>query len=156
MMRKSLFKKNTERGQSFMELGISLVFLLVVLCVMVDLGWAFYTMISLRDIAQEATAYGSMCAKDKVGIEERFRDSTTSPLDADEISSFTLQYCNPLTGACTNSNPKKGDFITVSATYQHQIVTPFVGAFLGNIQEYPLSVTASNSIMALEGTHCDN
>lgn len=156
MMRKYLFKKRTERGQSFMELAISLVFLLIVLSVMVDLGWAFYTLISLRDIAQEATSYGSMCAKDKNGIEERFRESATSPLDAGDISNFTLQYCTPATMACRNNNPLKGDFISISATYQHHIVTPFIGVFLGNVQEYPLSVTASNSIMVLEGTHCDN
>lgn len=156
MMRKNLFKKSTERGQSFMELAISLVFLLMVLSVMVDLGWAFYTLISLRDIAQEATAYGSMCAEDKAGIEERFRESATSPLDADDISSFTLKYCNPMTYACTSNNPQTGQFITISATYQHHIVTPLIGAFLGNVQEYPLSVNSSNSIMVLDGTHCDN
>lgn len=156
MMRKYSFKKSTERGQSFMELAISLVFLLIVLSVMVDLGWAFFTLISLRDIAQEATAYGSMCAKDKAGIEERFRESATSPLDANDITSFKLEYCNPMTYACSDANLKTGNFITISATYQHHIVTPLIGAFLGNVQKYPLSVNASNSIMVLEGTHCDH
>ena len=156
MLRKHSSRNNYERGQSFMELAVSLVFLLIVLSVMVDLGWAFYTLISLRDIAQEATAYGSMCAKDQAGIEERFRESATSPLDSNDISSFSLKYCNPMTMGCTTTNPKKGDFITVSATYQHHIVTPLIGAFLGNVQEYPLSVNASNSIMVLEGTHCDH
>ena len=156
MMRKQWFRKNTERGQSFMELAISLVFLLILVSVMVDLGWAFYTLISLRDITQEATAYGSMCAKDQVGIEERFRKSATSPLDANDISDFELQYCNPSTMICTTNNPLEGNFITITATYQHHIVTPFIGAFIGNVQEYPLSVNSSNSIMVLEGTHCDN
>lgn len=155
-MRKHWFRKNTERGQSFMELAVSLVFLLILVSVMVDLGWAYFTLISLRDITQEATAYGSMCAKDTAGIEERFRKSATSPLDADDITEFELQYCNPSTMICRNNNPKKGDFITLTATYRHRIVTPFIGAFIGNVQEYPLTVNASNSIMVLEGTHCDN
>lgn len=148
-------RNNSERGQSFMELAISLVFLLILVSAMVDLGWAFYTMISLRDITQEATAYGAMCASDTSGIEERFRKSASSPLNADDISEYELRYCTPI-GVCRTNTPKTGDFIRLTATYQHHIVTPFVGIFLGNVQDYPLTVTTSNTIMVLDGNHCDN
>ncbi len=155
MLRRHYNQRNSERGQSFMELALSLVFLLILLSVMIDLSWAFYTMISLRDVTQEAAAYGSMCAEDKWGIENRLRKSATTPLDANDISNFTLEYCTPY-GVCRTHTPKTGDFIRLTATYQHHIVTPFIGMFIGNVQQYPLTVNTASAIMMLEGTHCDH
>ncbi len=59
-MRKGFNRRKSERGQAFVELALSMVFLLTLLSAVVDLGWAFYTLIALRDMAQEGAAYGSL------------------------------------------------------------------------------------------------
>ncbi len=40
-----------------------------------------------------------------------------------------------------------GNSVRVTVTYQHQIVTPFLGAFIGNKWKYPLSVNVSDTIL---------
>jgi hypothetical protein len=143
-----LFKhKDGERGQGFMELAISLVFLLVLFSAMVDLAWAFYTLISLRDAVQEAAAYGSMCPDRLDLIEVRLRQSASAPVDMNQIADFDIKYCNPVpNGTCRTTNPQRGDYLRVRVSYLHEIITPFVGAFI-NRQTYPLEVIVSDTIM---------
>jgi Flp pilus assembly protein TadG len=150
MPTRSRLTMKSERGQSFMELGISLVFLLVLLTVVIDLGWAFYTMIALRDTAQEAASYGIMCPDDYL-IRERLRNSTSAPLNASDIDNgnVTVEFLDPLTGYAV-SPPQHGDLVRVSVTIQHQIIVPFVATFIGTTS-YPLSVNVSDTLMV---DHC--
>jgi Flp pilus assembly protein TadG len=145
MKRKLFNRRDGERGQGFMELGISLVFLLVLLSAMVDLAWAFYTLIALRDAVQEAAAYGSMCPDRLDLVEIRLRQSASAPVDMNQISDFDIKYCNP-GGTCRTNNPVRGDYLRVRVSYMHEIITPFVGAFI-NSQSYPLEVIVSDTIM---------
>ncbi len=141
--------RKSERGQGFMELAISLVFLLILFSAMVDLAWAFYTLISLRDAVQEAAAYGSMCPDRLDKIELRLKQSASAPVDMSQIQAgdFSISYCDPYPGGpCRDTNPKRGDYLRVSVRYMHEIITPFVGAFI-NRQTYPLEVIVSDTIM---------
>lgn len=135
-----------ERGQGFMELAISLVFLLVLLSAVIDLGWAFYTMIALRDAAQEAASFGAMCPTNTGLIRERLRLSASTPLDMDDIdpNDITIEVVDPTTEVV--KPVALGMNMRVTVTVHHQIMTPFVGAFIGR-QEYPLTVTVSDTIM---------
>jgi Flp pilus assembly protein TadG len=145
-MKRKLFKRRDgERGQGFMELAISLVFLLILFSAMVDLAWAFYTLISLRDAVQEAAAYGSMCPDKPAQIEDRLKQSASAPVNMAQLTDFDIKYCAP-GGACRTNNPVKGDYLRVRVTYLHEIITPFVGAFI-NTQTYPLEVIVSDTIM---------
>ena len=143
----------SERGQSFTELAISLVFLLTLLSAVIDIGWAFYTMIALRDAAQEAAAYGAICpfASDSVTpntnlIRQRLMVSVTDPIDlrdldpADILISFTNK-----SGTAVSTPVMEGN-VVVSATIHHTILTPFVGTFIGT-QEYPITVTVADTVM---------
>jgi Flp pilus assembly protein TadG len=145
MKRKLFNRRNGERGQGFMELAISLVFLLILFSAMVDLAWAFYTLISLRDAVQEAAAYGSMCPDNLASIENRLKKSASAPVNMDQLTDFDIKYCEP-GGACRTTNPVRGDYLRVRVTYLHEIITPFVGAFI-NRQSYPLEVIVSDTIM---------
>lgn len=148
-----LHTTNRERGQAFMELAISLVFLLILFSAVVDLGWAFYTMTALRDVAQEAATYGAMC-DDEGMIEDRLRAGASAPLDMALLEDEAIKVCfnkpTSLSEAICDDSvpPKAGDIVRISITYQHQIVTPFVGAFIGNAQQYPLEVTVSDTVLA--------
>ena len=50
----------SERGQSLVELSISLVVLLYLLSGAVEFGLAFFQFVQLRDAAQEGALFGSM------------------------------------------------------------------------------------------------
>jgi len=160
MLRIRKIHRKGERGQAFMELAISLVFLLILLSVVIELGWAFYEMIALRDAAQEAASFGAMCPPDQsLGddpaipsgnyalIWDRLRLSATTPLNTDdldyngvEIKMFEAGTTNEVTV------PALGDTIFISLTYGHDIKAPFVGAFIGR-QSYNLTVNVSDTIM---------
>lgn len=158
-MRKRLFiQRRSERGQAFMEMAISLIFLLILLSAVIDLGWAFYTIIALRDAAQEAASYGSMkpCFKDASGtnqantanIKLRLQQSATSPLKMSDIPDSNIE----ISVVDSAGNPVAlpydyGQIVRVKVTVLHKIMTPFVGAFIGNNWEYPLSVTVSDTIL---------
>ena len=52
--------RRNERGQSLVELAISLVFLLTLVAGVVDPGVAFINYVAMRDAAQEAAIFGSL------------------------------------------------------------------------------------------------
>jgi Flp pilus assembly protein TadG len=156
-------RRRRERGQAFTEMALTLMFLLVLLSVVVDLGWAFYTLVTLRDAAQEAAAYGAMCPKKDDGtantdsIRQRLIFSSTAPIDLRTVPSsdvdiqvwFTaLANTDPSTAIdlAPVTTPVMGGNVVVRVTLQHQIVTPFVGAFIGR-QQYPLTVQVADTVM---------
>ena len=132
-----------ERGQSFMELAVSLVFLLILLSVVIDLGWAFYTMTALRDTAQEAASYGIMCP-DELQIVERLLRSATAPLSTEDIDEGAIFVESIPVGS--NTAWHKGSIVRVEVTIDHTIMVPFLGAVI-NRTTYPLSVNVSDTIM---------
>jgi hypothetical protein len=153
-------QRRGQRGQAFTELAISLLFLLILMSVMIDLGWAFYTLIALRDAAQEAASYGAICPFEEDNltantalIRERLRLSATAPIDMRDIDLNDIEIWftdlpdpadpDDLTAITT---PVMGGNIVVRVTIQHKIMTPFAGAFIGT-QEYPLTVQIADTVM---------
>ena len=149
MTNKQHTQNKSERGQGFMELAISLVFLLVLFSAVVDMGWAFYTLTALRDVAQEGASYGAMCANsDKV--KTYVRESASSPIDMRDLTDSAINVCytRPGTTTCvTPATANRGDTVRVSVRIDHKIVTPFVGAFIGK-QEYPLEVDVKDTVLS--------
>lgn len=154
MKRNGTRVKKSERGQAFVELALSLVFLLVLLSVLVDLGWAFYTMIAMRDTVQEAAVYGSMCPVDQNLIEERLRLSASEPLDMDTVDAadIDIDIVNP--AGTVVGTIARGNSVRVTLRYNHQIVVPFVSAFIGT-STYPLEVTVADTILKETNDDCD-
>ncbi len=140
----------SERGQSFMELAISIVFLLILLAAVIDLGWAFYTMTALRDTAQEAASYGTMCPDIDL-IKQRLRLSTTAPIKATDIDPSKIQVTfldldgNQLDPLDPNTK-YKGNIVHVSVEIEHHIETPFISTFIGTTT-YPLRADVSDTVM---------
>lgn len=85
----------SERGQSFIELGLSMVFLLVLLAGVMDLGRVIFTYIALRDAVQEGAAYAAI-EPDNCGLAiKRIREHTSGAVDLNEINadiSVTITY----------------------------------------------------------------
>ncbi len=164
MLRKRSSRLNDERGQSFMELAISLLFLLILLAAVIDLGWAFYTMVALRDTAQEGAAFGAMCPDNLTRVRTRLLESATAPIDIHDLEAGDIEICligpnpaaQPALFACPASQSQdgstwaaRGNNVRVTLRIQHHILTPFVGTFIGT-QTYPLTVTVSNTILVDE------
>jgi len=151
--RKNVLTRKSEKGQGFVELGLSLVFLMILLAVVIDLGWAFFTLIALRDAAQEAASVGAICPTDNTIVLARLKEAATSPIDMSRIEDNRITMCafDPLTTpkACKTSGIAVGDSFEVVITYDHQIMVPLVGAFIGK-QTYPLTVNSVDTILTTD------
>ena len=149
---KNLQPNPKKKGQSFVEFALILPFLLVLVAALIDLGWMYLTMVSLREAAQEAASYAAVCPNDTTGIRERLRSSSTDPIDLSVSSipdsDITICVLSPSSTTCPSPATAAaiGQDIRVTVTFNHKIITPFVGSFIGN-QEYPMSSSARNQIL---------
>ncbi|MDX1378253.1 MAG: TadE/TadG family type IV pilus assembly protein [Anaerolineales bacterium] len=130
----------SERGQSLVELSISILILLVLLAGAVEFGMAFFQFVQLRDAAQEGALFGSINPSDKTGIESRIRNSSNSPVNLTDTSavSITITLDGP---AC------EGNGITVGVSFNHQIFMPFIPQILGT-STIPLNATVTDTILS--------
>src|SRR5215211_6100079 len=86
-----LKRKKSERGQSLVELAISLLILLYLLSGAVEFGIVFFQYVQLRDAAQEGALYASMNPSDGDGIEARVRAAASSPIDLSDTSAVKVE-----------------------------------------------------------------
>jgi hypothetical protein len=89
----------SERGQSLVELAVSLVILLYLLSGAAEFGILFFQYVQLRDAAQEGALYGSVYPNDKAPIEARVRGSSGSPLDLQTQVDVYVRATDKTTGA---------------------------------------------------------
>ena len=155
-------KQKMEKGQAFLELAVSVLFLLILLSAVIDLGWALYEMIAMRDAAQEGATYGAICQFYGDGtagyyyptVMERITKSATAPLDIAKTK-VEIDFYDPTDVKIGSSDlfftktrdPDYGDKVRITIKYNHQIVTPFVGTFIGNQWNYPLEINVSDSVL---------
>jgi hypothetical protein len=94
-------KRISERGQSLVELGVSLLILLYLLSGAAEFGILFFQYVQLRDAAQEGALYGSMNPANIAEITNRVRFSSESPLDLDAlITSGEVGVAISIDGCC--------------------------------------------------------
>lgn len=154
-------KTMEERGQSLVELGVSLLILLFLLSGAAEFGILFFQYVQLRDAAQEGALYGSMnpTAMSWSNIETRARAASSSPIDlADasqvDVSVFvenkdtavkTLVWKN---GAVQGSTTIacEGHGIQVTVEYDHEIFMPFMPQLL-SLEEIHLTATVVDTIL---------
>lgn len=141
-MRARSMYTNSERGQSLIELGLTLTFVLILLSGVVDIGRAFFNYMALRDAAQEGALYGSINPTDSNGIQERVRNSSSllQGLFGDPAADTSIDI-NVDDPACT------GNGIQVQVAYDNfPLTTPFLGSFLGQ-QTVAISASAVDTIL---------
>jgi len=135
---------HAEKGQSLVELALTLLIILTLLAGAVDLGSAFFSYVAIRDAAQEGALYGSLYPTDTNGIYYRVRQSSSAPVDLSDISIVTVPPPSTPQGACrplSGSNP-----ITVTVRYNYELSMPFIGAILGT-DKIPLSASVTDTIL---------
>lgn len=130
----------SERGQSLVELAISIFILVYLLAGAVEFGLAFFQYVQLRDAAQEGALYGSMNPLDMGGLDDRVRAASTSPIDLTDTSAVTVTP-TIIGSAC------EGNGIQVTVSYNHRIFMPFIPQFIGS-SIIPLNATVTDTILS--------
>ena len=127
-----------EKGQSLVELAVSLVILLLLVGGIVDLGRAFFTSMSLRDAVQEGALYGSIDPTNTTAIKNHVLSTSSMSPDMIGLNDITIEIIN---APCT------GNRIKVTAVYtDFPITMPFMGVVLGG-QTIPLSASVTDTIL---------
>ena len=137
--------KQRERGQSMVELALTITILMVLLAGTIDLGRAFFTWLALRDAAQEGASYGSAVpAATLPMIETRVRETFSDVVpdlgaDIDVFVNFQGPRC------LGNAVPST---IEVVILYQNfPLPMPFLGTIVGG-QTIPIKATIEDSIIS--------
>jgi hypothetical protein len=137
------FTTSKERGQSLTELALFMVFLLILVAGVVDIGRAFFVYIEMRDVAQEAALIAAIEGLDCSGVEIRVRTSTDSLPDLIDGGVVDLT-CNP----SDPSTASPGENITITATHEDfELAMPFLGTLLGG-QTVDISASIIETVVA--------
>ena len=144
-----LQKSKYQRGQSLVELAISLTIILMLLSGAVDFGMAFFSYTAMRDAAQEGALYGSFNPRDIQGIIYRVQKSSSNPVNLSDSTRVTITVTptNGITYECQGTGPNGTNGIQVTVHYEYPLVMPFLGAFIGS-QTIPLTATVTDTILS--------
>ena len=136
------------------ELAISLLFMLLLVAGVVDLGRAFFVYIALRDAAQEGAAYASiartapddpmMCTE----IVNRVRStSNTQIVDLTQASVSVVFNGGIPCGASSNNDACWQKSVEVIVTENNfHLTTPLLGTFIGS-QTVPISASILDTVV---------
>ncbi len=159
---RTLLPSNKQRGQSLVELAISLTVMLLLLSGAVTFGMALFSYVSLRDAAQEGALWGSFNPAGLTGgvidttkvntdaIRARVRASSTSPVNLSDPSVVPDGYIEVgLTNpgyACEGLDGSNApNAITVSVGYDYHVFMPFLSAITGD--HIHLKATVTDTIL---------
>ena len=150
--RKSRFVPG-ERGQSLVELAVSLPVIILLLIGTVDFGMAIFSYSILRDAAQEGAFYGSFNPANKAEIENRARNISprggtgvfSSPVDLRNKTLVKVDV-NAIGAACQGITNGSANSLQVSVSYRYPVIMPFAGQIIGS-NTIALTGTATNVIL---------
>jgi hypothetical protein len=138
-----------EKGQSLIELAVSLVLLLLILAGIFDLGRAILSYFILQDAAEEGIVYGVSFPTDCYQIALRIRsnlegtlvdDTYSIAVDIEDASGgYTACYSIPYAQVYASKK------MQITLKYDFQISMPFLGAFTG--QTIPMTITTNGVIL---------
>jgi len=149
-MNKCTQPSQNERGQSMVELALTITILMVLLAGTIDLGRAFFTWLAMRDAAQEGASYASInpsatdldctVSTDQICLRiwDNLQQVVKDPLADVKVD---VTYSGP---HCLGSSIGK---ITVFIDYTNfNLMMPFLGIFVGN--SIPIRATINDTIVA--------
>ena len=142
-----------EKGQSLVELALSILFLFILVAGVIDLGRAFVTYIALRDAAQEGAAYASVARTDKTEamqcaniVTRTQTSSNTQIVDLNQTTVDVRLGGVPCAGA-SNANACFGQEVEVEVSFANfQLTTPLLGTVLGS-QTFPISASIIDTVL---------
>jgi Flp pilus assembly protein TadG len=147
---------SSERGQSLVELAISLVILLYLLSGAVEFGIIFFQYVQLRDAAQEGALYASThpTQADLTAIQDRIKGSSSSPINlTNEVANGNVTIAISIDGIPSTDAANyatvdcEGHGLQVQVSYTHRIFMPFMPRLLGR-NTIPLNATVTDTILS--------
>lgn len=150
-MKSKIHSKQIERGQSMVELALSITVLMILLAGTIDLGRAFFTWQAMRNAAQEGASYGSIFPP---GGDITCSNLTSPPYPQicqriyDNLGQvITNPYADALIHVSLPTNNCLGSTIQVDV-YDNQfpLTMPFLGTILGT-QTITIHATINDSII---------
>jgi hypothetical protein len=144
---------NRERGQSLVEIAISLPVIILLLLGTFDFGMAIFSYAIIRDAAQEGALYGSFNPDNKAEIENRARN--ISPQGEDEIFSSPVDLLDKdlvqvevkaIGNSCQGTTDGEANSLRVRVRFYYPILMPFIGSIIGS-DTIPLTGSATNVIL---------
>jgi len=151
-------KKNKgERGQSLVELAISITVIAMLLAGAAEFGIALFQYIQLRDAAQEGALYGSIYPADTTGIRNRVRYVSLTPIDLSSTSlvpdaNIIITAKDSAGTTVSNTVVCPGGEITVEVKFNHTIFIPFATLFTGGSTTIPLSGKVADTVLNSSAT----
>lgn len=146
-------RRSSERGQSLVEIAISLPVIILILLGTIDFGMAIFSYAIIRDAAQEGALYGSFNPDNKAEIENRARN--ISPQGEDEIFSSPVDLTNKeliqvevkaIGNSCQGTTGGEANSLRVRVRYYYPFLMPFIGSIIGS-DTIPLTGSATNVIL---------
>ena len=147
-MQENLIQKTEkhERGQSMVELAISLIVILYLLMGAVEFSIALFQYVTISDAAQEGAIYGSVNPLDTNGMKQRAVATASDILVLDPgnitVSLVGDGYCEGL--SALGLGPPNS--IKVEIKYSHQIFLPLVTPMIGT-DKIRLTAVTTNTIL---------
>jgi Flp pilus assembly protein TadG len=137
-MKSNQVTNKNERGQSLVEMAISLIIILFLLVGAVEFSIALYQYVAMRDAAQEGALYGSIHPDEEAQIKQRVVAAasdvlTLSPDNTNvqiEILPTSAPRCEGLTYDPDTASMVPNT-IKVTVTFSHTIFMPLVPAMIG-------------------------
>lgn len=136
-----------ERGQSLMEMAVSVVVIVILLAGIVDLGRAIFTFISLRDAAQEGLTYAAIYPFPCNRIQQRIDDTLdNTPVTYRQVEYYYEGAYHQCAAAdVAKVGPGTEVKITVAQT-DFPITMPFLGSILGR-QNIEIKAVITGSVV---------
>lgn len=139
-----------EKGQSMMELAISITLLMVLLAGLVDLGRALIIYFDLQDAAEEGIVYGTSFPTDCNQILLRVADNIPTQFIASSVTvNIYIQdaYGNYISCyTIATSDVYAGKLMKVQILYNYPITMPFLGTFTGG-QTIPIKIDSIGVVL---------
>ena len=134
------------RGQSLVEVAVSLTLLLVLLAGAVDLGRLFIAYMAMRDAAQEGISYGSVYPTYCDQIIRRTVESAPN-LFSPQPAQVNVNIGGSDCPSATANQACIGNEITITITNPaFPLTMPFIGSILGG-QTVPVTATVHDTIL---------
>ncbi len=136
---------NPQKGQSFVELGVFLVILLVILSGVLEFGMLMYQYIAMKDAAQEGAVYASMfpsaCNQTIERIKQGVNNIDPAKLEVEIQVNGVACASASAADACASHEVK-----VMVRQPNYEIMVPFLGTILGR-QTISVSADTSSTII---------
>lgn len=136
--------KKEARGQSLVELAISLTVILMLLLGAIEISLALFQFVTIRDAAQEGALYGSINPNDNAGIKLRALAAADDIMPDLTDANITITKPSPACEGVADNGTLNA--ITVQIQYAHNIAFPLVGPMIGS-NTIPLTASVTNTIL---------